>query len=66
MNYGGRPVIVVLVRRIERAVEDRGVAIIARERDPMLDTADQVLIKCQLRPDLLDTCGIVKHVPGYK
>lgn len=42
-NHSGGPVIVVLVRRLVRAVKDSGAPIVTGESNPMLDTVDQVL-----------------------
>lgn len=43
LNHSGRPVVVVLVRRVVRAVKDRGAPIITGESNTVLDTVDQVL-----------------------
>lgn len=42
-DHSGRKIIVVLVRRIVRPVEDRRAPIVAGERNPVLDAGNQVL-----------------------
>lgn len=43
LDYSSRPVIVVLVRRVIRPVEDRRAPIVGGERNSVLDTCNQVL-----------------------
>lgn len=43
LDHSSRPIIIILVDLVVRSVEDRRAPIVASERDPVLDTGNQVL-----------------------